>query len=296
MKKYFLMAFLCLSLKTILVAQKNNTGNSILWEVTGNGLQKPSYLFGTYHFLSNAFIDTLPAVTNAYKSADAIAGELIMDSSLQAPMMAASVLKGTTLQKVLPDILYAKASAWFKQEADLDMANFERLNPITLMTLAMALTQQKYFPNKPGEVQLDTYFQEEAKKDGKKIIGLEKIEVQIDAMFNLFAIQRQADLLNEMFKDKNGLKDKIGEINKAYVSENMAEMQRLMYGSNYKPEELKVLLDDRNDNWMLQLPAFMQQHSLFVAVGALHLAGKKGLVNLLREQGYKVTPVNLKAK
>ncbi len=116
------MAYVCLLSTTFLFAQNSNTANSILWKVTGKGLQKPSYLFGTYHFLSNAFIDTMPAVKTAYKSVEAVAGELIIDSSLQAPMMEASVLKGTTLQKVLPDTLYTKASYWFKEEAGLDIA------------------------------------------------------------------------------------------------------------------------------------------------------------------------------
>jgi len=277
-----------------LFAQKSNTGNSILWKVTGKGLQKPSYLFGTYHFLSNAFVDTMPAIIQAYKTTEAVVGELVMDSSIQGPMIEASVLKGTTLQKVLPDTLYTKASEWFKQEAGLDLGKLDQLNPITVMTAALAITQQKYFPNKPGEVQLDTYFQSEAKKDGKNIMGLETIDVQIKALFGQLTMQRQIELLNETFKEKDGLKQLISIMNTAYVSQNMNELQQLMYGSSYKPEEMKILLDDRNNNWMQQLPKLMKEQSVFVAVGALHLVGKKGLINQLKEQGYTVTPVNLK--
>lgn len=294
MKKFFLMAFICLSITNILFAQNDNTGNSLLWKVTGKDLQKPSYLFGTYHFLSNAFIDTMPAVENAYKSVKAVAGELIIDSSIQAPMMEASVLKGTTLQKVLPDTLYLKATGWFKEEAGLDIAKLDQLNPLTVMTVAMAIAQQKYFPNKPGEVQLDTYFQKEAKKDGKKIIGLETIDVQIKALFGQLTMQRQVELLNEIFKEKDLLKRQIGVMNNAYTSQKMDDLQQLMYGGSYKPEELKILLDDRNNHWMEQLPNIMKEQPVFVAVGALHLFGQRGLINQLNEHGYTVTPVNLK--
>ena len=83
-------------------------------------------------------------------------------------------------------------------------------------------------------------------------------------------------------------------MNTAYISQNMNELQQLMYGSSYKPEEMKILLDDRNNNWMQQLPALMNEQPIFVAVGALHLVGKTGLVNQLKAQGYTVTPVNLK--
>jgi len=85
-------------------------------------------------------------------------------------------------------------------------------------------------------------------------------------------------------------------MNNAYISQNLNQLQELMYGSSYRPEEMKILLDDRNNYWMQQLPGLMKDQSLFVAVGALHLVGKSGLVNQLKEQGYTVTPVNLKNK
>jgi uncharacterized protein len=107
-------------------------------------------------------------------------------------------------------------------------------------------------------------------------------------------LQRQVSLLSEMLKEKDGLKQLVGFMNTAYISQNMDAMQQLMYGSSYKPEEVKALLDDRNDYWMQQLPGLMNEQSLFVAVGALHLVGKTGLVNQLKAKGYSVTPVNIK--
>lgn len=294
MKRNFLLAALCLLWSAVVVAQQNSIANALLWKVTGNGLKKPSYLFGTYHFLSNGFVDTIQAVKNAYAASDAVVGELNIDSSIQAPMMEASMLKGTTLQKELPDTLYTTASKWFKEEAAFDIAQLNQVSPFAVMSFAMAITQQKYFPNKPGEVQLDTYFQQAAKKDGKKVLGLETIQMQIKAIFGQMTLQRQVVLLSEMFKDKDGLKKMIGIMNTAYTSQNLGALQQLMYGSSYKPEEMKALLDDRNNYWMQQLPGLMDEQSLFVAVGALHLVGKSGLVNQLKEKGYTVTPVNIK--
>ena len=293
MKKNFLVAILCL-LSGKFFAQTSSTDNSILWKVSGNGLQQPSYLFGTYHFLSNAFVDTRPAVLQAYKSTEAVVGELVIDSSIRSPMMQASILKGTTLQQVLPDTLYAKAADWFKQETGLDILQLNQFNPVAVMTVALQMTQQKYFANKPGEVQLDTYFQNKAKKDGKKVLGLETIDVQIKALFGQLTMPRQIELLNETLKEKAWLRTMIGVMNKAYVSQNMTKLQQLMYEGSYKPEEMKVLLDDRNNNWMQQLPKLMQEQPIFVAVGVLHLVGHTGLVNQLKERGYKVVPVNLK--
>ena len=294
MKKTFLLALLCLLSTSVLVAQKTKEENSLLWKVTGNGLKKPSYLFGTYHFLSNGFVDTIPAIKKAYTASGAVVGELVIDSSIQRPMMEAFVLQGTTLQKLLPDTLYNKTSNWFKEEAGLDLIKLDALNPLTVMTAALAITHQKYFPNKPGEVQLDTYFQELAKRDGKKVLGLETIQMQINAMFKQLTLARQVEILNETFKEKDGLKSAIAVMNDAYTRNDLDALHNLMYAETYKPEEMKPLLDDRNNYWMQQVPKLMNEQPLFVAVGALHLVGETGLVQQLRKKGYTVTPVNIK--
>lgn len=235
MKKTFLSALLCILFTITLFAQHKQQQTSLLWKVSGNGLSKPTYLFGTHHFLTNAFVDTLKAVNEAYRASDIVVGELIMDSSLQAPMMEASMLKGTTLKKELPDTVYARAAAWFTNEAGIDLAKLDALNPVAVMTFAMAITQQKYYPNKPGEVQLDTYFQEMGKKDGKKVMGLESVQMQINALFGQLTMQRQTALLYDALKEEDGLKKMINVMNKAYISQNLDELHKLMYSSNYKP-------------------------------------------------------------
>lgn len=294
MKKICFMAFLCLILLSNIWALKSLSENVLLWKVSGKQLQRPSYLFGTYHFLTNAFVDSLSGVKAAYNSCTAVAGELVIDTSIQRPMMEAAILKGTTLKKLLPDTLYQKVVYWFKEEAGIDLAKLDNFNPMTILTVAMAVGQQKYFPNKPGEIQLDTYFQEQGKKDNKQILGLETIDVQVNALFKKITIQRQIDLLNDMFKNNVDIKKYLGDMNKAYASQDLAFLKNMMYNGSYKPYELKALLDDRNSHWVDQLPGLMLQQPIFVAVGALHLVGKNGLVQQLRALGYMVTSVNLK--
>lgn len=293
MKSFFMLATLCLFHPQELISQDLGKESSLLWEVSGNSLSRSSYLFGTYHFLSNAYVDTLQAVGAAYQATEAVVGELIIDSTLMRPLLEASLLKGTTLKKVLPDTVYDKAVHWFTSEARLDLGQLDGFNPLAVMTAAMAITHQKYYPNQPGEIQLDTYFQEIARRDGKKVLGLETIHRQIHAMYGQLPMQRQIDLLYEAVKADDNLKKLIGAMNKAYVSQNLGALQELMYGSTYEKREMKALLDDRNDYWMQQLPQLMQEQSLFVAVGALHLTGKTGLVEQLRNRGYRVTPKNL---
>jgi uncharacterized protein YbaP (TraB family) len=75
MKKTFLVALLCLLFTAPLFSQHKRQRNSLLWKVAGKDLTKPTYLFGTYHFLTNAFVDTLPAVKQAYKASGAVVGK-----------------------------------------------------------------------------------------------------------------------------------------------------------------------------------------------------------------------------
>jgi uncharacterized protein YbaP (TraB family) len=292
MKKTFLLALLCLLSTATLFSQDKSQTNSLLWKVSGKGLTKPTYLFGTYHFLTNAFVDTLPAVKQAYKASQVVVGEIVIDSSMQAPMMEASMLKGTTLKKELPEGVYAKTAGWFNRESGIDLAKLDQLNPLSVMIFAMAITQQKYYPTKAGEIQLDSCFQQTANKDGKKVMGLETVEAQINALYGGLTMQRQIALLHETLNEEDGLKKMIGIMNKAYISQNLEELQELMYGT-YKPEEMKAMLEERNNEWMKQLPKLMKEQPLFVAVGALHLAGESGLVNQLRKQGYTLTPIKL---
>lgn len=274
--------------------QSAGVENALLWKVSGKGLTKPSYLFGTYHILTNSFLDTLPAVTKAYNEAELIAGELVIDSNIQLSLRAASQLKGTTLRELLPDSLYNAAGSWLKNEAGLDIRDFNSLNPITVGAIVTLVTHQKYFPNPDGEKELDVYFQENALKDGKQVIGLETIEVEINALFNQISLARQVEIMNEIFFGNQSIEEATFATDNAYKSEKLDVLQQLMAGNSYSPEEIKTLLDDRNTAWVLQLPELMSRKSLFVAVGAMHLTGLTGLVYQLREMGYTVTPLNLK--
>ena len=291
MGNLFLLALYCFFFNLPLYAQPLPGKNALLWKVSGKDLKNPSYLFGTFHFLTNAFVDTIPAVTKAYQQADAVVGELVIDETVQAPLMQASLLQGTTLKAVLPEPVYTNTARWFKAEAGIELAQLDALNPMAVMTTALALAQQKYFPNPPNTVQLDAYFQQRAKRDGKKVAGLETVEVQIETLFKKITPQRQTELLADLFREGVRLQDTMQLMYKAYIDRNLQLLEALMYRGTYQPHEIKALLDDRNRAWLQQLPAMMKNGSLFVAVGALHLTGTSGLVEQLRKQGYTVTPI-----
>lgn len=267
---------------------------SLLWKVSGNGLEKSSYIFGTFHLLTNSFADSLPAVMKAFHEAGTVVGELLIDSNIQAPMMAASMLQGTTLKELLPDTVFQKADSWFQKEAGMPLEQFNAMNPTAVMGIAMLITQQNYLPNPTGELPLDVYFQERGKSEGKEVLGLETIHDQVKALFGSVSLERQVEIMTETFFDPIPAQEYLFVMNEAYREADFTRLEELMYSSTYTSDEIKILLDDRNLDWIDQLPGLMKGKSLFIAVGALHLSGSNGLVNLLKNLGYEVTPVNTK--
>jgi uncharacterized protein len=297
-KRFTFPAFVVLVSVTLsqhAVAQTAAIENSVFWEVTGKGLSKPSYLFGTFHLMGRKYVDSLTNVAAKFQQSQTVVGEMVVDSTMTMKIMMASQLKGTTLDKLLTPEVYAKTATWMKEVSGYDIKLFNGLNPMTVQIIIMRSMQQKFYPMNPAEdPPMDLYFQQHAKKAHKKVLGLESLDVQIAALYEQFSYERQAEMLTEFVSDQDKAYREMITMNKYYRQGNLGELEKLMSTQTFEPGEAEKLLDDRNKAWVKQLPSLFSEQSTFVAVGALHLSGKNGLVNLLRQQGYTVKPVPLK--
>ena len=278
------------------IAQQSQIENAVFWEVSGNGLSKSSYLFGTFHLLGNLYVDSLTNVIDKFNQSETVAGEMIIDTAAIMKIWPATQLKGTTLSRLLSPEDYRKVSELVKEVSGFDLQILNTTNPISVQLLIILSMQRAYYPMDPSkDISMDLYFQNTAKKNGKKIIGLESLDDQLNALYGQFTDERQAELLVEFVANKDKVYEEMVRMNKLYRQQDLAELEKLMMSSNsYNDTESEVLLDNRNKNWMKQLPDLFKNNNTFVAVGAMHLAGKNGLVNLLRQQGFKVTPLSLK--
>lgn len=266
--------------------------NSIFWQVSGKDLPHSSYLFGTFHLMGANYVDSLVHVMEKFRESKALVGELLLDSTMTVKMMLAARMHETTLDKLLKPAEYQATAAWLKELSGYDLKIFNGMNPMTIQIFLMTMLQQKYFPlNGSSDVPMDLYFQQRGKKEGKKLVGLESFEVQVNALFNQFTLERQAEMLAEFVNEKDKAKDELIMMNKSYRDGDLVKLEELLAIQAYTEQESKVMLDDRNKKWFEQLPALMKEHQTFVAVGALHLGGKNGLINLFRNAGYTVTPL-----
>jgi uncharacterized protein len=266
--------------------------NALFWKIQRHDLPAPSYLFGTFHLMGSHYIDSLDGVINGFSECQAVVGEILLDSSVTMKLMVAARLQGTTLDQLLSPDDYRSTDAWFKELSGMDLERFNSLNPATVQNLMMVMLQQKYYPSDaPGDKPMDLYFQHLGKSQGKELKGLENLDVQINALFKQFPVERQAEMLADFVRNRERALIELKQMNTSYRQGDLGNLERLLAEQNYSKSESSILLDDRNKKWMEMLPALMREHATFVAVGALHLAGEYGLVSLLRKAGYTVTTV-----
>jgi uncharacterized protein YbaP (TraB family) len=120
------------------------------------------------------------------------------------------------------------------------------------------------------------------------------MEEQMHLLFDHHSVEEQARQLVDFVKSKEEMVSVQDELLSLYLRQDLDGLYTLYRKYEKKFGDTSWLLDDRNVNWMKQIPAMLQQGNRFIAVGAMHLAGKKGLVRLLREQGYTVTAQQVK--
>jgi len=288
MKKNILILFLLSLSLTATQAQ-------LLWKVTGNGLKHPSYLFGTHHLISIQFLDSVPGLFKAFNNCDVIVGEMVINNiDATAKIQQAAIMPNhVKINDLLNDDEYKLVDNELKSVLKFGLKDVSIMNPSLILTMYEMEIYKKLTGFK-DESQSDSYFQLVATEKGKKIIGLETVDQQIAILFNNNNLERQADILVETVQKKDSILNEMIQLNKLY---KVGKIEKLIDLSKRKgnitdmtDEEYAKLVDNRNADWMTKLPGLFKESSCFVAVGAMHLGGKKGLIKLLEKEGYKVTP------
>ena len=267
----------------------------LLWKISGNGLKKSSYLFGTHHLIDKDKIPQFDSILAVCAQADAVVGEMdLKEPGIQKKMMQGSVMKGKKMKDLVSPADFQMLDTEFKSVMGVGMSLLGSFKPMVLMSLHQLTLYLKMSGLKKQPVAVDELFQKQARAGSKAVIGLETIDYQINVLFNSMTLERQAEVLLYEVRQKDQLMKDLSQLNEAYVTGNLEKMKELdVDDESMTPEERKTLVDNRNQNWLKQLPELLNKQSCFVAVGCLHLVGDNGLINQLRLQGYTVEPVRL---
>lgn len=273
----------------------------LLWKVTGNGLDAPSYIMGTHHLAPFSIMDSIAGLRQAMRETQQVYGELKM-SELESPstmqLMQKSMMidSDTTLTTLFSPEDYATVNKFCKENMMMDLSMAPKLKPAYLLNNVVVMAYVKHVGKFNPQEQLDTFFQSQASKNGKKVDGLETPEFQFNLLFDGASLQRQAQLLMCTLHNIDSEVENIKKLTDAYMRQDLRTMleiseQRKGNQCDPLPGEEDAMIFNRNKAWAEKLPAILKAAPTFVAVGALHLPGEKGLLNLLKKQGYTVEPV-----
>jgi len=267
----------------------------LFWKVSGNGLAKPSYLFGTHHLIEKEKIANFDKVLAYVPQVDVIVGEMDMSNMLdmQIKMIKECIMKDTTMHQLLTTEEYALVDSGLKEVVGKGLKSLGKIKPVMLSTMYELMFYMKQNKLKKEPESVDMVFQKEGKKAKKKIIGFETIEQQMDILFNSKSLKLQALDLVEAVKNKDKSSETLIKLNEAYLKGDLTTMSKLSDDQQMSDNDKKILITNRNKNWMEQLKKLMPDKSCFVCVGCLHLADEEGLIQLLKNAGYSVDPVLL---
>ncbi len=228
---------------------------------------------------------------------------ILVESDIDSATMVALSMKAVMMDdEVLPDLVtpqdHAMVLKAFREVYnDMPALVVNRFKPSALLTLLtlhytnLAIPELAQYEGIP----MDGFFAKIAHAEGKKVIGLEDAEETLQLAFDYNSRQEQANqLVKFLSRDKEDILKEHRMIADTYLTPDFDKMEAMnkSYFLEYGEAYMKMLLDNRNIQWMPAIEASIKTNPSFIAVGAAHLVGENGLIELLKRQGYKVEPVH----
>lgn len=283
MKKSNLFYLVLMLFSTLGFAQNSNE-KSLLWKIEGNDLSNPSYIYGTYHMMCASDYIIKDKVTKALGNSE----QFVMEVNYSDPNLMSEMQSIMMNGKKIGEIFSADQQELLKKylpKYGYDYEFASQLSPVVLNSMLMV----KYFDCGPESLKMmDTDLMSKALSTGKKVVGLETAQQQMEM---LGALLSNDDLLKSIsrLEENKAFTQKFVQV---YKTENLDSLNSMMRDKDQMTEaQIIQLLDKRNMDWLTKMPKLMKEKSTFFAVGAGHLGGKNGVLNLLKDKGYKITPI-----
>lgn len=247
----------------------------------------PSYLFGTIHVLPQADFILENKVKTAFGESEELVMELDMtDPTLQARMMEMMTMSGgVTLDQLLTKQQYAELSKKLQTINGMPpLATINSFKPFMIATMML----NEFVGSQPASFEMTLMSMASAR--ALPVSGLETIEHQM-SIFDSIPYADQVSDLMDMVKRSDEMKALFTSMVNQYKAEEVNALYATTAEYMDSDAEMGYLLHSRNMNWAELLDTRLGADALFVAVGAAHLGGEKGVIELLRKRGYRVTAV-----
>lgn len=280
----------------------------LLYKISGKDLTAPSYIIGTHHLANVGFVNKIAGVKDALTNTEQVYGEVRWDDmtnpdSLKVMQAAMMLPDGQSLKTVLSAEQYKKLDAVITQMMGVGLSNPQvgaqmgKMSPAALSTqLQVLMFMQKHMGEYDPSSTFDQYFQAQAKHNNEPVGGLETLAFQTDLLYKGSDMKRQVEQLMCLLDNQEFYEQMMESMTDAFYAQDLdalkAAMDKKLGGTcDSTPEELAQLIDNRNADWAKKMPAIMAAKPTFFVVGAGHLLGTKGVLQLLKDAGYTVEAV-----
>lgn len=263
---------------------------ALLYEVTGPGLAKPSYLYGTFHLVCPTDLIITDAMKKAVGESQQVYLELDMDDpTMMADMQKAMMMPpGKNVKELLKPEDYTILDKYLNEKMHIGLAQMGMLKPIALLSM-MYMT---ILPCQP--VSYDLKFSEMAASEKKEVLGLENLSTQLNAMDKI-PMQDQLKGLVDIAKKPEAAKKEFADFIALYKIHDINKLMSAMEASEFSGGDFsqyeESLLTERNTSWIPVIEKAAKEKPTFFAFGAGHLGNEKGVINMLRKKGYTVKAV-----
>jgi uncharacterized protein len=258
----------------------------LLYRISGKDLKQDSYLFGTIHTMPKEDFEMPKKVMDAVKTCATIALEIDIDMSMSEKIEMAKMTmipNGETLKNHMSDSSYLKLKSYCIDSLGWKESKFEQYAHLKPFFFSSLVLQEKIGKQKSFEMEFDKL----AKKYKKPLIGLETVMYQMETIDRI-SIKDQVQ-----FMDDFSNMSEFDTMFKLYEQEDINGLYNLIAAeTNMLPEFNHWFLDVRNANWIPVIEKQISKEATFIAVGAGHLGGTNGVLELLKKQGYTLTGIN----
>jgi uncharacterized protein YbaP (TraB family) len=285
MKGIFLSLALCAV--SLLSQAQVPKENALLWEITAPGNPKPSYLFGTIHLICPVDFSLSDSLKVAVTRTQQVALEVDMDDpGMMGEMMKTmNMREGNELKKLVSEQDYAKISQFYKDSVGIGIAMFEKAKPFVLMGPLFG----SILDCQPQSYEMALV--ELAGKQKSEVIGIETLGEQM-AIFDTIPYKDQIKMVLTLIDSLPQARKEFKNLIALYKSQNINELYSMTLKSDFGLDgNEEVMLFARNQKWISRIQKIMSEKPTFFAVGAAHLGGERGVIALLRKEGYKVRAI-----
>lgn len=260
--------------------------SQLLWQIQSPMISEASFLFGTMHVRDLRAFDYQELVCEKIDACAAFATEINLNEASQVLSdQSMDLPEGKRMDQLFPPKKFKKIARFFYQTTGFPIDPFINSHPMMLVNVITSSILAQDHP-----VSLDEFLWKYAERKNKILLGIERVEEQLDIMT---AIPLEFHLRSLWLMTRNVSRFRKGLLKMTEMYQS-GDLSRILKSAKKSSGGMrKLLLYDRNMLMAKRITRLMEEQPVFCAIGAGHLGGKKGVLKLLKDEGFRLTNVKV---